>query len=170
MKNSTGRKLLEQKYGTGCFMERAGIRIITEEEESKHKKIKGYKKLDRKITYHHIKEKYLGGEVSIENGANLADYNHRWLHQQSLEVVNEIDRRLQEFKLSIDMATLEINEKGLNSQKLGSLDLESSNEDDFIIIPVYDNTIEDNKKRNNKFNRAKEKAKIQNMIEEELYR
>lgn len=38
MKNSTGRRLLEQRYGKGCFMERAGIRIITEEEEQKLKK------------------------------------------------------------------------------------------------------------------------------------
>ena len=32
MKNSTGRKLLEQRYGKGCFMERAGIRKITPNE------------------------------------------------------------------------------------------------------------------------------------------
>ena len=93
MKNSTGRKLLEQKYGKGCFMERAGIRKITPTEEKKLKKIKGYKKLDRTISYHHIKEKSKGGEVSIDNGANLAVYNHQWLHQQPPEIIEDIKKR-----------------------------------------------------------------------------
>ena len=98
MKNRTCRKLLEQRYGKGCFMERAGIRKITLEEEQELKKIKGYKKFNRQITYHHIKQKSLGGEVSISNGANLAAYNHEWLHQQPPEVIDEINQKLQDFK------------------------------------------------------------------------
>lgn len=61
LKNSTGRKLLEERYGKGCFMERAGIRKITPEQEEKYKKIFGFKKLDRTISYHHIKERSKGG-------------------------------------------------------------------------------------------------------------
>ena len=103
MKNRQGRKILEQIYGEGCFMERAGIRKITPEEEKLFKKtIKGFKKLDRTITYHHIRERHNGGKVTIENGANLAAYNHAWLHQQSPEVRNSINRQLQEFKRQLE--------------------------------------------------------------------
>lgn len=51
---------MEQRYGKGCFMERAGIRKITPEQEKKLKKIKGYKKIDRTISYHHIKQRSQG--------------------------------------------------------------------------------------------------------------
>lgn len=169
MKNSTGRRLLEQRYGKGCFMERAGIRIITEEEEQKlKKKIKGYKKLNRQITYHHIKEKHLGGEVSIQNGANIAAYNHEWLHKQPPEVIDEINKRLQEFKLSIDIASLRVGDN-IDVNKIGSVDLEMDMSD-VITIPVYDNTQEDEIRRKKKFNRTKIKEETNHLIEEELYR
>ena len=47
MKNRQGRKILEQIYGEGCFMERAGIRKITPEELLEEyndaKRLNGYK-------------------------------------------------------------------------------------------------------------------------------
>lgn len=51
------RKAMINKYGKICFMEAAGIRQIPKEER---KKIKGYKKTDEKLTYHHIRPKALG--------------------------------------------------------------------------------------------------------------
>ena len=167
MKNSTGRKLLEQRYGKGCFMERAGIRKITPTEEKKLKKIKGYKKLDRTRSYHHIKEKSKGGEVSIDNGANLAVYNHQWLHQQPPEVIEDINNKLQDFKASIDLARLEIGEEGLNIEKVLSINFDI---EDTISIPLYDNTPEIEEKRHKKFNRAEVKRETSKLIEEELYR
>ena len=167
MKNRTCRNLLEQKYGKGCFMERAGIRKITLEEEQKLKKIKGYKKFNRQITYHHIKQKSLGGEVSISNGANLAAYNHEWLHQQPPEVIDEINQKLQDFKLSIDMGCLSITDNGVTMDNTMSVELDIK---DCISIKVYDNTIEDKIKRHEKFNRAKEKRNTMKMIDDELYR
>lgn len=167
MKNSTGRKLLEQRYGEGCFMERAGIRKITPEEEIKLKKIKGYKKLDRTISYHHIKERSKGGEVSIENGANLAVYNHQWLHQQEPEVIAAINRRLQEFKFSIDASSMSINKKGLEISSFQTISPDFSN---CISIPVYNDTEIDIKKKKEKFNRARVKRETEKLIDEELYR
>lgn len=167
MKNSTGRKLLEQRYGKGCFMERAGIREITLEEETKLRKITGYKKLDRTISYHHIKEKSKGGEVSIDNGANLAVYNHEWLHQQPPEIIEDINNKLQDFKASIDLARLEIGEEGLNIEKVLSMNFDM---EDTISIPLYDNTPEIQEKRHKKFNRAEVKRETSKLIEEELYR
>lgn len=169
MKNSTGRKLLEERYGKGCFMERAGIRKITKEQEQQmKKKIKGFKKLDRRITYHHIKEKSQGGEVSIENGANLAAYNHEWLHRQSPEVKKEINKRLQEFKESIDLTKIEVDEDGnIISEPITRLKFDMS---DSISIPVYDDPVINKDKRNKTFNRAKVKQETQNLIDEELNR
>lgn len=166
MKNREGRKLLEERYGKGCFMERAGIRIITPEQEKELRKIKGYKKLNRNISYHHIREKSKGGKVSIENGANLAVYNHEWLHQQEPDVIEAIDRRLQDFKLSIDVFNIKIKNK-LEVENSSSI---NSKNNETISIPLYDNTSEDIQKINKKFNRAKEKQITKKLIEEELYR
>lgn len=166
MKNRTGRQWLEQRYGKGCFMERAGIRVIPTEEEAKLKKrIKGFKKLDRRITYHHIKEKQHGGEVSIENGANLAFYNHEWLTRQPQEVKDEINQKLQDFKYAIDMARISIGDNGLEFEKLNiNIDLS-----DTFTIPVYDNSLLSEKEKSRiKFNRAHEKNETKLRIKEEI--
>lgn len=167
MKNSTGRKLLEERYGKGCFMERAGIRKITPEQEEKYKKIFGFKKLDRTISYHHIKERSKGGEVSVENGANIAVYNHQWLHRQPPEVIDSINKRLQEFKLSIDIAEMRIDEKGIEARRIAMSDFCC---DSYIEIPIYENTEKDEMRRKEKFNRAKVKRDTEKIIEEELYK
>ena len=142
-----------------------GIRIITEEYEKKLRQIKGVKKLDRGITFHHIKERHDGGEVSMQNGANLAAYNHTWLHQQSPEVKEEINRKLQEFKRSIDVVLLNTGEKELSAEQATKIDIDMS---DTITIPAYD-TIEEVKTKK-KFNRAKAKQELKQLIDEELYR
>lgn len=166
MKNKQGRKILEQIYGKGCFMERAGIRKITPEEENNLKKtLKGFKKLDRTITYHHIKEKHNGGRVTIENGANLAAYNHAWLHRQSPEVKSSINRQLQEFKMSI--IRMNFDEEGnILSRDTEQIPLSQG---EYVSIKAYDNTEQDFKKRKQKFNRAKVKNETQKMVDEMLY-
>lgn len=166
MKNRQGRKILEQIYGKGCFMERAGIRKITPEEEKLFKKtIKGFKKLDRTITYHHIREKHNGGKVTIENGANLAAYNHAWLHQQSPEVKNSINRQLQEFKMSIIRMGFNEKEEMIDS----FVEQIPLKQNEYVSIKAYDNTEQDLEKRKQKFNRAKTKQETQKMIDEILY-
>lgn len=158
--------MLEQIYGEGCFMERAGIRCITSEEEQMMKKrIKGFKKLDRTISYHHIRERHEGGKVTIENGANLAAYNHAWLHQQSPEVKNSINRQLQEFKMSI--VKMSFDETGLREEIIA--DQVPLKQDKYISIKAYDNTEYDLEKRKQKFNRAKAKQETQKLIDEILY-
>ena len=137
MKNKTVRKLLKLIYGEGCFMERAGIRKITPQEEVIMKKtIKGFKTLDRTITYHHLKARENGGETTIENGANLARYNHSWLHEQSKEKQEEVNNQLREFKNSINFAKLTLTEQGVDLDKI-----DVSFEDcDLYTIPVKDNS------------------------------
>lgn len=168
MKNKTGRKMLEKRYGKGCFMERAGIRYISpDEEELFRKTIKGFKKLDRQITFHHIKKRSRGGKVSIENGANLAYYNHQWLHSQPPEIQAQINSKLQDFKYKIDMARISVGDEKLEFDKINI----NVNMDDYIEIPVYDNSLllEDKQfLRKPKFNRAKQKKKTQKIIDDEF--
>lgn len=167
MENSAGRKLLEKRYGKGCFMKRAGIRKITPEEERELRKIKGYKKLNRKISYHHIKPKSKGGKVSIPNGANIAIYNHEWLHRQSQEVIDSINEQLIEFKRSIDLAKISIGEK-VEAENLGSFEIEVDIEDS-IVIPACSMSREEWKEKK-KFNRARQKREDMKLIDEELYK
>ena len=166
MKNKTGKKLLEKRYGKGCFMERAGIREITPEQEAEYKRtIRGFKKLDRTITYHHIREKRNGGKVSIENGANLAAYNHQWFNAQTPEVQAKINNQLQQFKFKIDMVRMAVGDEGLEFDKI-NVDIDMS---DTIEIPVYDNSIlEEKEVKRPKFNRAKVKRQTQKLIEEDI--
>lgn len=167
MKNRMGRILLEQRYGKGCFMERAGIRQITPDEEKEMKRtIKGFKKLDRTMTYHHIREKRNGGKVTVENGANLAAYNHQWLNEQPPEVQEQINRKLQQFKFRIDAAKMQITDTSIDFKKI---DISLNPEDFQIEIPVYDNSIEQEKERKReKFNRAREKEKTKRRLMEEI--
>ncbi len=166
MKNKTGKKLLEKRYGKGCFMERAGIREITPEQEAEYKRtIRGFKKLDRTITYHHIREKRNGGKVSIENGANLAAYNHQWFNTQPPEVQAKINNQLQQFKFKIDMVRMSVGDDGLEFDKI-NVDVDMS---DTIEIPVYDNSVLEEKEfKRPKFNRAQVKRQTQRLIEEDI--
>lgn len=61
MSNKKARQELEKIYGKGCMMEKAGIR-----------KIKGIKKQDKQITYHHLRPKHLGGQATVENRGELS--------------------------------------------------------------------------------------------------
>ena len=166
MKNKTGKRLLEKRYGKGCFMERAGIREITPEQEAEYRRtIRGFKKLDRTITYHRIREKSNGRKVSIENGANLAAYNDQWFNTQSPEVQAKINNQLQQFKFKIDMVRMSVGDDGLEFDKI-NVDVDMS---DTIEIPVYDNSVLEEKEfKRPKFNRAQVKRQTQRLIEEDI--
>lgn len=130
-KNKGIRERLEKIYGPGCMVERAGIRYIPVE---KRRKIKGYKKTDEKITYHHIKEKSKGGQKTIQNGALVRGYNHQWIHSLPEAEKEKVNEQLQQFKLNI----LSLRGDGKIS-KVGSIELDFGQlrEEDCITIPVF---------------------------------
>ena len=66
--NKSIKEKMIQKYGKICMMEEAGIRKIPVEER---RMIKGYRKTDEQITYHHLKPRCKGGQATEENGALL---------------------------------------------------------------------------------------------------
>ena len=92
--NKSIRQLMERKYGKKCMMEEAGIRYIPVEE----RRIKGYKKTDEQITYHHLRPRSNGGQATEENGAILKSYNHQWLEQQPKAVREKINNQLSQYK------------------------------------------------------------------------
>ena len=158
--NKRARMKLERIYGKICMIEAAGIRCIP---ISERRKIKGYKKYDDMITFHHIREKCKGGDATPDNGALVKGYNHQWLHSLPEEEKQAVNKKLIEFKIS----ALAFTEKGIQptSQPVTlTLDVDSS---DCITIPVYDVTKEDLAKRK-KFNRARVKRETEQFIEEEL--
>ena len=68
-KNKGIKNLMIHKFGKKCMMEEAGIREIPQEER---KKIKGYKKIDEKLTYHHIIPKSKGGKATSGKKAPMS--------------------------------------------------------------------------------------------------
>lgn len=133
MSNKKARQALERIYGKGCMMEKAGIR-----------KIAGVKKQDRQITYHHLRPKHLGGQATVENGANLAKYNHEWLEKLSVQQREKINEKLRAYKASI----VEFNSNGVIQAKEISIDMSEC-----IEIPL-------------KYNRAKLKQDLRKRLEE----
>ena len=145
------REMMEKKYGKKCMIEAAGIRFIPIE---KRRKIKGYKKTQDELTYHHILEQSKGGKTTEENGAILKGYNHEWLHKLSEENKQLVNRRLQQYKLTI--APMTVISNGVKIQ-CNQVDIDFS---ETIDIPVE--TYHDKEK----FNRAKEKARTQREVDE----
>ena len=150
------RELMIRKYGKKCMIEAAGIRFIP---VSERKKIKGYRKTQEQLTYHHIKERAKGGQTTEENGAVVKEYNHAWLHRLSEEDKAKVNDRIQQYKLSI--ATLSISDNIQVSGQVLEFDFSETLE-----IPLELNTEEQERKR--KFNRAKQKRETQRLIDESL--
>ena len=133
--NKSIRELMIKKYGEKCMMEEAGIRYIPVEER---RKIKGYKKIDETITYHHMKRKCKGGQATEENGALLKWYNHSWLEKQSPATRERINDMLRRYKARF--VGLEITGNGEIGNSV-TMDLDEPEE--YIEIPLYPNKEEE---------------------------
>lgn len=160
-KNTSARRELERLFGKICMIEELGIRNIPKEQR---RKIKGYTRFDDVITFHHIKKKEKGGKATVENGALLKGYNHRWLHSLPIEKQNIINECLIEFKASVLQAT----SQGLEADSPISVSYKDFQLSDCLEIKLNDITPEVEEKRR-KFNRAKVKRETQKIIDQELY-
>lgn len=156
-RNKQARKELERIYGKGCFFARAKIaeRIETTDELSfkrfvEYKRYKG-KKISHRITYHHLVHRTDGGKATVENGANVEEIAHQYLHSLSRNKEEVINNMLREWKL---------NYVTINGEESGSIDLELG--EDYIVIPVYET------KKKPKYNRAKAKRE-QKELEDEYW-
>lgn len=179
-KNQSLKRKLQSIYGKGCFFERAHVAerieamggIRTYKSFVEEKRYKG-KPISYQLTVHHLKHRSNGGENSVDNCANVAEIAHQYIHSLSFEDEEIINDMLREFKMNyiimsgrgeIDMS--------------GSINLNLPPHD-YISIPVYNNTIEqeeerkERKKQQQKYNkyknptRAMKKRELQQLIEEE---
>lgn len=164
--NKRAKNKLIQQYGQICMIEEAGIRKIP---VSERKKIKGYKKSDDQITFHHLIPRRKGGQATPENGALVKDYNHRWLERLPSREREQVNDRLRDFKLNY--SGMQISKKGIELQDSGSVTLDfdsilESEKDDVIEISVFQNTPEDIKKRKAHKTRAQIKREFQKEIDD----
>lgn len=162
--NKSARQELERLFGKKCMIEALGIRYIPKKER---RRIKGYTKYDECLTFHHIKERHNGGKATPENGALIKGYNHRWLHTLPDYQKEQINEALQQYKLSILAKRLEVevDENGHTKEVVEEIPLDFDPKD-FIEISVFST---EKKPKKKKFNRAKEKRKLQREIDEVLY-
>lgn len=172
MGNKSAKQLLEMIYGKGCMFHKARIaeriekmggiktyKVFKEETRYKRKKLN---ELEKSMTYHHLKHKSEGGETDIDNGVIINELAHRYIHSLPRNQEEVINNMLRNYKLQCGVL---IPKKGdIEIQNGTTIEIEEQI-DDFIIIPAYDNTIEDCTKR---FNRAKIKRDTLKLIEESL--
>ena len=160
MSNDSARRELERLFGKICFIEKLGIRYIPPRER---KKIKGYTKYDDILTYHHIQERHLGGKATVENGAIVRGYNHRWLHSLPEHEKQLINQAMQEYKASV----LRARQNGVDIRPEDILTPEDLQE---VIEMTNLSTLNTEVKgKRQKFNRAKQKRETQQLIDDALY-
>lgn len=168
------KRELERIYGKGCFFNRAHIAerieamggIKTYRKFVEEKRYKG-KKISHRITFHHLKHRSEGGQKSVDNGANIEEIAHQYLHsltRQQEEIINDM---LREFKLCY------VNMTG-NCQALdsGAIQLNFDIGDDCIEIETQDTTLEefDKKKRNQQKKRDRLRNPTRAMKKRQLQR
>ena len=137
--NRSAKKELERIYGKGCFFNRAKVAeqieamggIKTFKVFVQEKKFKG-KPISHQITYHHLKHKSEGGKATVENGANVEEVAHQYLHSLPRNQEEIINNMLREFKLNCIMMTGDgqVQEAQSISFNFG---------EDVLVIPLYDN-------------------------------
>ena len=133
------KKELERIYGKGCFFNRAKVAeqieamggIKTFKVFVQEKRFKG-KPISHQITYHHLKHKSEGGKATVENGANVEEVAHQYLHSLPRNQEEIINNMLREFKLNCVMMTGDgqVQEAQSISFNFG---------EDVLVIPLYDN-------------------------------
>ncbi|MGN0992956.1 MAG: HNH endonuclease [Bacilli bacterium] len=181
-KNQKMKRKLQTIYGKGCFFERAHIaerieamggiktfRIFVEE-----KRYKG-KAISYQLTVHHLKHISEGGETTEENCAVIAEIAHQYAHSLPRDDEEKINDMLREFKINI------IAMRG-NREILDSTSIEPTTAAEYLVIPLYDNTPEQNafieekrkeKQKSEKYQRLKnptramKKRELQQLIDEE---
>jgi hypothetical protein len=67
-----------------------------------------------KLSYHHLLKKQHGGKATIDNGAQLIDEIHRWLHQlehTDMELYDLVNECLDLYKQCIDKGLVDLTEQ-----------------------------------------------------------
>ena len=174
-KNQKIKRKLKSMYGNGCFFDRAHIAerieamggIKTFKVFVEERRFKG-KAISYQLTVHHLRHRSEGGETTVENCANIAEIAHQYTHSLDREDEEIVNNMLREFKVNFIM--MQGDGKVLDS---GSIEPEPAQE--YIVIPVYNNTPEQEAERKKRLkakrlknpSRAMKKQELRKIIEEE---
>lgn len=91
---------------------------------------------------HHLRHRSENGATTVENGANVAEVAHQYMHSLPRDQEEIINNMLREWKRDFRIAAAEITTQGI--QQAGLFEFEEAEE--VIIIPVYDITPEEQAK------------------------
>ena len=176
MSSNKGVKwLLELHYGKGCMFRKAriaeriekmgGIKTYKKFVEETHYKGRKIRILESHLTLHHLQHRSEGGPTTEANGAVVNELAHRYLHSLPRDQEEVINNMLRGYKLNVSQ--IGITQDGLQVISADSIPLEFQigDEEEFITIPLEDNTREDIDRR---YNRAKEKQELRRYIDEIL--
>lgn len=138
-KNRSAKKELERIYGKGCFFNRARCAerieamggIKTFKVFIQEKRFKG-KPISHQITYHHLKHKSEGGKATVDNGANIEEVAHQYMHSLPREQEEVVNNMIRDFKLNCVVMT---GNGEVQEAKSISFDFE----EDVLVIPLVDN-------------------------------
>lgn len=177
--NKSARQELEMIYGKGCMFRKAriaeriekmgGIRTYKSFVETRRYKSKKLYKLLETMTYHHLRHLENDGRTDVANGAIVNELAHQYLHSLPREQEEIINNMLREYKKEFELrgGLLVPSESSIDIIQPFTTDLTLEETEDYLIIPLVNNTREDDEKR--KFNRAQEKRNTQKLIDEALY-
>lgn len=163
-KNRQIRLQLESIYGKGCMFQKAHIAQRIEEmggiktykkyiQEHKYT-LKKIKRLEETMTLHHIKHRSEGGATSVHNGAVMSALAQGYAHSLPREHEEIVNNMLRDYKfkaLQMEVGD-EVRVEGIEME----FDLS-----DCIEIELHSNP------KKKPFNRAVEKRKTRELIEEE---
>lgn len=136
--NRSAREELERIYGKHCMVHE-GIRKLNPPKPKKCT-YKG-KSIAQQLTYHHLYPKHLGGKATVENGALVCRSCHDWLEQltaQNKEVVNNELREYKAKAFNFEIGAIEFDTGGIRQAKK----IQFEPIDDVIVIPAYDNELQ----------------------------
>ncbi len=139
MNNKKAKERLIELYGPECFIDKLHLR---QKSEQRHYTSKSQCKRMKQLTFHHIREKSKGGKATVENGALLSQENHIWFNKQSPAVQAKINEMFQEYKECGIVFVDELETKF----KIQSM----------LLVP----------ERDLKYNRAKEKERMMEIVKE----
>ena len=91
---------------------------------------------------HHLRHRSENGATSIENGANVAEVAHQYMHSLPRDQEEIINNMLREWKRDFNIAAAQLTTQGIHKAEL----IEFEEPEEVIVIPAYDITPEDQAK------------------------
>ena len=91
---------------------------------------------------HHLKHRSENGATTVENGANVSEISHQYLHSLPREQEEIINNMLRQWKRDFRIGVVEITTQGIQQAEV--IDFEEPEE--VIVIPAYDFTEEEYQK------------------------